>query len=82
MRSTCPKNRRIAQSSNNARAPRPKPLPFPNRTTAMNILRNAKNWMAYRRTYNELSRMSDHELFDIGLNRGDINTIASRSFKR
>lgn len=48
----------------------------------MNILRNAKNWMAYRRTYNELSRMSDHELFDIGLNRGDINTIASRSFKR
>ena len=48
----------------------------------MNIIRNARNWVAYRRTFNELSRMSDHELNDIGLSRSEINAVASRSLKR
>lgn len=37
-------------------------------------------WNEARRTRNVLSRLSAHELNDIGLNRGDIDTIARRGF--
>jgi uncharacterized protein YjiS (DUF1127 family) len=30
----------------------------------------------YRRTYNELSKLSDKELYDIGLHRGMIHSVA------
>lgn len=34
----------------------------------------------YRDTYNELSKLSDRELKDIGLCRGDIHSIAMESY--
>ncbi len=37
-------------------------------------------WNAARRTRNELSRLSAHELDDIGLVPGDIDRIASKQF--
>ncbi len=33
-------------------------------------------WRRYRDTYNELMRMSDHDLWDIGVRRGEIPAIA------
>lgn len=35
-------------------------------------------WNNARTTRSELSRLSDHELEDIGLNRGDIEWVARR----
>jgi uncharacterized protein YjiS (DUF1127 family) len=37
------------------------------------------NWRRYRNTCNELYRMSDRELNDIGISRGDIPFIARQS---
>ena len=37
------------------------------------------NWRKYRHTCSELSRMSDRELFDIGISRSEIRSIARRS---
>ncbi len=37
-------------------------------------------WNEARRTRNALSRLSTHELEDIGLIRGDIDRIAERRF--
>lgn len=34
---------------------------------------------AYRETYNELSKLTDNELNDIGISRGDIHFIAMES---
>ena len=36
----------------------------------------------YKRTYNELHRMNDRELADIGVNRCDIHRIAKEASKR
>ncbi|MCP4317536.1 MAG: DUF1127 domain-containing protein [Hyphomicrobiales bacterium] len=36
------------------------------------------NWRKYRNTCNELYRMSDRELNDIGIARGDIPFVARR----
>jgi uncharacterized protein YjiS (DUF1127 family) len=44
----------------------------------MNILRNYRNWRRYRQTVNELSRLSNRELADLGITRGDIEVVASR----
>lgn len=33
-------------------------------------------WRSYRNTYKALSRLSDAELDDIGINRGDIESIS------
>jgi uncharacterized protein YjiS (DUF1127 family) len=38
-----------------------------------------KNWRKYRETYGELMRLSTRELADLGINRGDITSIAKRS---
>lgn len=38
-----------------------------------------KNWRKYRSTFNELNRMSDRELSDIGVSRGDIPFVAKQS---
>ncbi|GAA0770533.1 DUF1127 domain-containing protein [Roseibium denhamense] len=37
------------------------------------------NWVQYRRTVDELSRMSSRELQDLGITRGDIKFAARRS---
>lgn len=42
----------------------------------MNFRRSFDDWRRYRRTVSELSRMSDRELSDIGIARGDIRQIA------
>lgn len=34
-------------------------------------------WNDTRRTRSSLARLSDHELHDIGLTRGDIDTVAT-----
>ena len=45
----------------------------------MNIIRNYRNWRRYRDTVNELSRLSNRELNDLGISRGDIAFIARKS---
>ncbi len=33
-------------------------------------------WSRYRKSYNELNRLSDRDLWDIGVNRGDIPALS------
>ena len=44
----------------------------------MSLKKAYSDWRRYRQTVNELSRMSDHELRDIGVLRGEIGLIARR----
>lgn len=44
----------------------------------MNLLRNYRNWRRYRETVNELSRLSNRELADLGINRADIYSVAAK----
>lgn len=52
-------------------------LSIPVRQT-MSFRRAYTEWRRYRQTVNELARMSDHELRDIGVLRGDIPFVARR----
>jgi uncharacterized protein YjiS (DUF1127 family) len=45
----------------------------------MNLVRSYNNWRRYRETVNELNRLSQRELADLGISRGDINSVARRS---
>lgn len=45
----------------------------------MNIVRNYRNWRRYRDTVTELSRLSNRELSDVGISRGDIPAVARSS---
>lgn len=45
----------------------------------MDIIGKYRNWRAYRRTVTELSALSNRELDDLGISRGDIPYIARRS---
>lgn len=45
----------------------------------MNLIRNYRNWRRYRETVSELSRLSNRELADLGINRSDIYTVARKS---
>ena len=45
----------------------------------MNLIRNYRNWRRYRDTVNELSRLSNRELNDLGIARGDIQFVARKS---
>jgi uncharacterized protein YjiS (DUF1127 family) len=45
----------------------------------MNLVRNYRNWRRYRETVNELSRLSNRELNDLGIARGDIPFVARKS---
>jgi uncharacterized protein YjiS (DUF1127 family) len=49
------------------------------RVTTMNLIRNYRNWRRYRQTVNELNRLSNRELNDLGITRGDIPFVARRS---
>jgi uncharacterized protein YjiS (DUF1127 family) len=45
----------------------------------MNLIRNYRNWRRYRNTVNELSRLTNRELNDLGITRGDIHFVARRA---
>ncbi|WP_105434765.1 DUF1127 domain-containing protein [Neorhizobium tomejilense] len=42
----------------------------------MNIAQKLTTWRKYRETINELGRMSDRELNDLGIGRADIRRVA------
>ncbi len=42
----------------------------------MNMIGSFRKWRNYRRTVNELSSLSNRELDDLGINRGDISAVA------
>jgi len=41
-----------------------------------NFLQKLRSRQSYRNTYNELARLTDRELNDIGIGRGDIKRVA------
>ena len=45
----------------------------------MNLVRSYNNWRRYRETVNELNRLSQRELADLGISRGDIAPVARRA---
>ena len=45
----------------------------------MNIVRNYRNWRQYRATVSELNRLSNRELADLGINRGEIHALARKA---
>jgi len=47
----------------------------------MNLARSFNNWRKYRQTVTELGRMSDRELSDLGIGRGDIPYVARNAVK-
>jgi len=40
------------------------------------FVRQYSSWRRYRSTYNELMKLSNRELDDLGINRGDIDSVA------
>jgi uncharacterized protein YjiS (DUF1127 family) len=42
----------------------------------MNMIGSFRKWRNYRRTVSELSSLSNRELDDLGINRGDISAVA------
>ena len=42
----------------------------------MTMIGSFKKWRSYRRTVSELNSLSNRELDDLGINRGDINLVA------
>lgn len=42
----------------------------------MNVIGSFRKWRSYRRTVTELSSLSNRELDDLGINRGDIDFVA------
>ncbi|MCE7029945.1 MULTISPECIES: DUF1127 domain-containing protein [Jiella] len=45
----------------------------------MNLVRSYQSWRRYRETVNELNRLSQRELADLGIARTDIPTVARRT---
>lgn len=45
----------------------------------MNLKRSYASWRKYRETCEELEKLSERELSDIGLTRGDIPFVARRA---
>ena len=43
------------------------------------LVNSYRNWRRYRETYNELTRLTDRELADLGINRADIGRIARQA---
>ena len=48
----------------------------------MDFLKPMRNWNRVRHTRNELNSLTNRELADLGINRGDIPFIARRSVQR
>lgn len=47
----------------------------------MGLRQSFNRWRQYRQTCNELGRMDDRELRDLGITRGDIPFVARRSLR-
>ena len=47
----------------------------------MNIIRSYSNWRRYRETCNELNRLSQRELSDLGIARTDIPSVARQAVR-
>ncbi len=47
----------------------------------MNLLKSYSAWTRVRQTRNELNALSNRELNDLGINRGDIPFIAQRAVR-
>lgn len=45
----------------------------------MNLAKNYRNWRMYRKTISELSVLSNRELADLGIARGEIKSVARRA---
>ena len=45
----------------------------------MSLIRNYRNWRRYRETVNELDRLSNRELSDLGISRSDIPYVARKA---
>ncbi|MBB5754449.1 DUF1127 domain-containing protein [Prosthecomicrobium pneumaticum] len=43
------------------------------------LLSGFNTWRKYRQTYNELVRLSNRELADLGMSRNDIDTVARKA---
>ena len=48
-------------------------------STTMNLIRIYRNWRLYRETVVELGRLSNRELSDLGISRGEIRSVARKS---
>lgn len=46
------------------------------------LIRLLHQWKQYNRSRNELSRLGDRELADIGINRSEITSVAWQSAQR
>ncbi|MSO70258.1 MAG: DUF1127 domain-containing protein [Alphaproteobacteria bacterium] len=49
---------------------------------ALKVLNAVRRWREQGRVLNELQSMDDRQLADIGLSRGDIQSVASGKFDR
>jgi uncharacterized protein YjiS (DUF1127 family) len=49
------------------------------RRNIMDLQKSYKNWRAYRNTVAELSQLSDRDLSDMGVARGDIYAVARKA---
>ncbi|QDG79693.1 DUF1127 domain-containing protein [Labrenzia sp. PHM005] len=47
----------------------------------MDIVRKFNNWKSYRRTYDELSNLTNRELDDLGIARTEIARFAREAIK-
>ena len=45
----------------------------------MSLRESYKRWRQYRQTVTELNRMTNRELYDLGISRGDIPFVARQS---
>jgi uncharacterized protein YjiS (DUF1127 family) len=45
----------------------------------MNMIKSYRTWRAYRDTVNELGRLSNRQLHDLGFVRDEIKTVARQS---
>ena len=52
-----------------------------NREIEMDFLKPVRNWNRVRNTRNELNGLTNRELADLGITRGDIPFIARRSVR-
>ncbi|WP_035485434.1 DUF1127 domain-containing protein [Geminicoccus roseus] len=43
------------------------------------LLETVKRWWLYRQTMNELSRLTDRELHDIGVMRSELESVATKA---
>jgi uncharacterized protein YjiS (DUF1127 family) len=46
---------------------------------ALQLVRSYRNWRRHRDTLNELSRLSNCELADLGINRACIQAVAAKA---